>query len=491
LSTHERIGDKLAARMLCILVTGLVSLLTCRAFNANAQTETNLHLFTGGPNDGERPYAALVRGSDGNFYGTTPQGGTNKCNCGTVFQISPSGSYTTLYSFVGSPNDGSTPLAGLVQGSGGNFYGTTLSGGTNSCHCGTIFRISPSGSYATLYSFAGSPGDGGFPEAGLVQGSDGNLYGTASDGGTNSCNCGTVFRISPSGTCTTLYSFGSQPNDGSAPLAGLVQGSDSNFYGTASYGGTHNGGTVYRIAPSGTYTTLYSFAVSPNDGDQPDAGLVQGSDGNFYGTTLEGGTNNDGIVFRISPTGSLTNLHTFSGYPNDGDQPLAGLVQGSDGNFYGTTWLGGADEGGTIFRISPNGSFVNLYAFPNYANDGAGPVGGLVQGSNGNFYGTTQDGGINDIPNGGGGTVFKLTVPLNPPANQISGVQVTGDDVVISVPSVAGETYQLQFTADLTSGNWSNVANVSVTNCIGALMTLTNLGGALLPQGFYRFDITP
>jgi uncharacterized repeat protein (TIGR03803 family) len=471
-----------------------------RVFDAEAQTETNLHSFVGYPSDGWDPQAGLVQGSDGNFYGTTVAGGTStNCTfgCGTVFRISPSGSYTTLYSFVGSPTDGRSPHAGLVQGSNGNFYGTTYYAGSGPCFdgCGTVFRISPSGTETNLHSFGSSPTDGLNPN-GLVQGSDGNFYGTTESGGTN--NFGTVFRISPSGSYTNLYSFGGhQANDGSGPLAGLVQGSDGNFYGTTVSGGTNGSyGTVFRISTSGAYSNLYSFGSSPTDGENPYAGLVQGSDGNFYGTTRLGGTNggDNGTVFRISPSGSYTSLYSFVGSPTDGYWPQAGIVQGSDGNFYGTTTGGGSNSWGTVFRISASGAYSNLYSFVGSPSDGGEPQAGLVQGSDGNFYGTTEYGGTSSNCADGCGTVFKLTVPLSPPPypiNQITGIQKSGTNIVFNVVSIAGETYQLQFSSSMKPTNWVNVAGVSVTNSIGSILTLTNFAGANQPQGFYRFDITP
>jgi uncharacterized repeat protein (TIGR03803 family) len=490
-------------KILRILLVIVLLVLAGRTFNAAAQTETNLHSFSG-PTDGQSPLAGLVQGSDGNFYGTTYGGGTNYD--GTVFRISPGGSYTNLYSFGNSPTDGTSPSAGLVQGSDGNFYGTTSFGGTSSnCfNCGTVFWISPSGSYTNLYSFGNSPNDGMTPYAGLVQGSDGNFYGTTYAGGANLYG-GTVFRISPSGSYTQLYNFGSSPTDGTSPSAGLVQGSDGNFYGTTYFGGTSTNcvsgcGTVVRISPSGSETNLYSFGSSPTDGYRPEARLVQGSDGNFYGTTYGGGATSTnynpicacygvGTVFRISPSGSETNLHSFIGFPTDGANPYGGLVQGSDGNFYGTTDSGGTNYDGTVFRISATGSYSNLYSFGSVTNDGNNPRAGLVQGSDGNFYGTTFEGGTNNL-----GTVFKLTVPLSPPPypiNQITGVHVAATNIVFNVVSIAGETYQLQFSGSMKPTNWVNVAGVSVTNSIGALLTLTNSGGAVGPQGFYRFDITP
>jgi uncharacterized repeat protein (TIGR03803 family) len=456
----------------------IVLLLLAGGFGrASGQTLTTLWSFSVSDGNGQAPLAGLVQSSDGNFYGTTKYGGNTNLNgglgVGTVFRITPSGSLTSLHSFSGG--DGAEPYAELVQGSDGNFYGTAYYGGASTnCFngCGTVFQISPGGSFSNLYSFSGN--DGAAPRAGLVQGRDGNFYGTTQGGGAN--YDGTIFRISPTGIFTNLYSFSG--SDGAEPYAGLVRGSDGNFYGTTFLGGVSNIGTVFRISPSGSFTNLYSF-ISGFPGDGPYAGLVQGSDGNFYGTTSGGGTTDAGAVFRISPSGSFTNLYSFFGFA----APRAELVQGSDGNFYGTTVGGGTNSClcGTVFRISPSGSLTNPYSFNNDSN-GALPDARLVQGSDGNFYGTTHF---------GPGTVFKLFIPLNPPANQISAVQLAGNEIAISIPSVAGETYQLQFSTDLSSGDWSNIPDASVTNSIGAMLTLTNFGGASSPQGFYRFSITP
>ena len=229
----------------------------------------------------------------------------------------------------------------------------------------------------------------------------------------------------------------------------------------------------------------------PHRGATPFSGLAQGSDGNFYGTTYTGGTNitcasGCGTVYRISPSGSYSNLYSFVGFPTDGAQPFAAPVLGSDGNFYGTTFAGGTANSGTVFRISPSGSFSNLYSFGSRPNDGLEPFAGLVQGSDGNFYGTAERGGTNSA-----GVVFRISIPLNTPANQISRINLAGTNVVLAIPSVAGETYQLQFSSSMKPTNWVNVSAVSVTNSIGALLTLTNSGGAVGPRGFYRFDITP
>ena len=381
------------------------------------------------------------------------------------------GTLTNLHSFIGS--DGYCPVGALVQGSDGNFYGTTAGGGANSL--GNVFSISPSGTLTNLYSFSGPPNDGSHPQSWLVHGNDGNFYGTSYSGGDS--NAGTVFRISPSASFTNLWSF-TGGSDGAKPWAGLLQGSDGNFYGTTYSGGDSNAGTVFRISPSASFTNLWSF-TGGSDGANPEAGLAQGTDGDFYGTTARGATSNAGSVFRISPSGTLTTLYSFSG-GSDGTAPWAGLLQGSDGNFYGTT-AGGT---GTVFRISPSGSFTNLYSFQ--GTDGSNPSAGLVQGIDGAFYGTTRFGGA-----ASDGTVFRLIVPLSPPPNQISGIWLDGTNIVITIPSIAGEIYQLQSRESLVDGDWSNVADACVSNSIGGSLTLTDFGAASQAQRFYRFGITP
>ena len=331
-------------------------------------TLTTLYSFCSAPNcaDGSSPSAALVQATDGNFYGTTNYSGSGDyCNygCGTVFKITPGGNLTTLHNFDGT--DGGYPVAPLVQGSDGNLYGTTSRFGANGA--GTVFKMAPNGTLTTLYNLCAQGGsnctDGSYPSAGLVQASDGNFYGTTISGGTNDNGIGgTVFKITPSGTLTTLYSFCSQPNcaDGAVLYAGLVQTSDGNLNGTTYEGGTTNNncpsgcGTIFKITPSGVLTTLHSF--DGTDGSAPGAGL-QASDGNFYGVT-GGGTNSDGTVFKITPNGTLTTLHSFDG--TDGEGP-SGLLQASDGNFYGTTYGGGTTTNncpsgcGTVFSLSgPN-----------------------------------------------------------------------------------------------------------------------------------------
>jgi uncharacterized repeat protein (TIGR03803 family) len=297
----------------------------------------------------------------------------------------------------------------LIQGSDGNFYGTTASGGPN--NVGTVFRMTPDGTVTILHNFTGS--EGAVPAAGLFQATDGNFYGTTEYGGTY--DMGTVFRMTQDGTVTALYNFGG--GDGAYPFAGLVQASDGSFYGTTYAGGAHNFGTVFKITPDATFTLLYSFSAS--DGANPTAGLIQASDGNLYGTTINslygtsgtGTVTDGGTIYRITPAGVLTTLHTFGlGDPANGAYPFGELLQGVDGNFYGTTWEGGVTLlYGTLYMITPSGVFTLLHSF---GQGGCAPLGGLIQDAAGDLYGTTIRNSIE--PNSGPtdhGTVFKFTLP--------------------------------------------------------------------------------
>jgi uncharacterized repeat protein (TIGR03803 family) len=367
-------------------------------------------------------YGNLAQGRDGRLYGTT-----SALSTGSVFSLTAAG----VISAERMPESLQSPYAGLVLGVDGNLYGTTFYGGDigeclddDGVGCGAIFKGTPGGNLTQIYSFCAQANcaDGAKPIAGLIQAADGNFYGTTSSGGGfGPCflNCGTIFKITPTGTLTTLHIFCSQGNcnDGAIPHAGLVQGTDGNFYGTTSAGGLGtecNGGcgTVFEITPRGTLSTLHSFALA--DGAQPFAGVVQAADGDFYGTTFEGGGNTAcefgcGTVFKISRNGTLTTLHTFDSM--DGAMPVAGLVQGTDGNFYGTTVAGGVHNAGTIFSITPKGLLTTLYNFCAQLACGDGGIanGGLLQSTDGVFYGTTSAGGSD-----GYGSVYSLGVGLAP-----------------------------------------------------------------------------
>jgi uncharacterized repeat protein (TIGR03803 family) len=320
--------------------------------------------------------------------------------------------FKSLMNFDGT--DGLRPTyMSVVQGLDGNMYGTTAYGGVN--NEGTVFKITPSGTLTTLYSFCSkaSCADGANPQAGLTLVLNGDFYGTTGAGG---LGYGTVFKITPTGTLTTLYNFCSQSGciDGITPIGQLVQGTDGNFYGTTVHGGKygcggcHGAGVVFKITPGGKLTTVYNFCAETNcnDGAYPSAGVIQGSDGNFYGTALSGGSASAGTAFKLTPKGTLTVLYTFCSVSGctDGINPYGALVQGTDGNFYGTT-DGDDSNNGTVFKLTPTGKLTTMANF-NGSSDNAVPLAGLVQATDGNFYGTAftnyRDGNCC-------GGVFKLT----------------------------------------------------------------------------------
>ncbi|HEX3627693.1 MAG TPA: choice-of-anchor tandem repeat GloVer-containing protein [Verrucomicrobiae bacterium] len=411
-----------------------------------------LYSFTGG-NDGANAVAGLAQANDGNLYGTTEKGGTN--GYGTIFRITVGGALTPLYSFTGG-NDGAHPYAGLVQATDGYLYGTTEDGGTNGY--GAVFRITTNGAMTPLYSFTYGR-DGANPRGGLVQAGDGFIYGTTTEGGTNFD--GTVFRMSTNGAMTPLYSF-SDGHTGSFPEAALVQANDGNLYGTTYEGGTNGFGAVFRITTN-ALISLYSF-TNGHDGAYPVAGLVQANDGNLYGTTEDGGTNLDGAIFRITTNGILTPIYSFTD-GHDGALPEAGLVQAGDGNLYGTSYAGGTNGYGSIFQIITNGALTPLYSFTD-GRDGAVPFAGLTA-ANGILYGTASGGGTS-----GKGTVFELT--LSPPALKIL---FDGHQSVLSWPAWAN-TYILQSTTNLASPNWTTISN----GVSGTAATVTNS----LPAQYFR-----
>ncbi len=389
------------------------SAVTSATFTIHQQTATltSLASFGGTSTSGTHPVAPLVQDENGKFYGTTMSGGAH--GDGTIFEITTEGVVTTVYSFGSKANDGSGPASGLIIGSNGNLYGTTRGGGAN--NQGTIFQLTPSGILTTLHAFTGK--DGALP-TNLIQASDGDFYGATSLGGAH--DLGAVFRMTPAGLLTTLFSFNGI--DGSLPTAPLVQGPDGNFYGATDGGGPGftgqyytGAGTLFRITPSGSLTTLYTF--NGTDGAAPDQGLVVGKDGDFYGTASSGGNGYTpitgglygtgyGVVFKLTKDGALTSLHRFSG--TDGDNPVSSLLPGDDGNFYGTTYLGGTDGDGTVYEITPTGVFTSLYSFSR--SNGYLPSAPLVQSSDGDFYGTTASGGTANKNILEAGTVFKFSV---------------------------------------------------------------------------------
>lgn len=404
---------------------------------ANGYTMATLHAFGSGI-DGIYPYAGLIQGRNGMLYGNAVVGG--RIGQGSIYRIQTNGSYAQLFSFTGG-SDGAAPYASLLQATNDFLYGTTTAGGTNSQ--GTIYRVNLAGQLVGLYSFTGGA-DGGTGQAGLIQGSDGDFYGMAESGGVNSL--GTIFRITASGVFTTLYTFSGE--DGAYPYGTLLQAADGNIYGTTSSGGEFYSGNIFSITPAGVFTSLYRF-TGGTDGAYPLAALIQGRDGNFYGTTYQGGTNGFGTVFKFTTNGILTTLHSFE--HTDGAHPFAGLVQAANGNFYGATEIGGLNDGGTVYQITPDGEFTTIVHFN--SSNGASPEGTLLQATDGNLFGTTLYGGANHA-----GLVYKLTVPVPPqiitqPTNVVAFVG-SSTSFQVSVIGTAPLTYQWQFNGtNLVNGD--------------------------------------
>jgi uncharacterized repeat protein (TIGR03803 family) len=336
--------------------------------------------------NGAAPYAPLVQARDGNFYGTAYDGGPS--GYGIVFRIDSAGTLTTLYSFSNSSGSGQHPYGGLIEATDGFLYGTTVYGGTRGY--GTVFRIDLSGNLTILHSFQGD--DGMAPYAGLIQGTDGNFYGTTERG----YSYGTVFKMDSVGNITILHRFG--VTDGAYPRARLIQAVDGRLYGTTSVAGSAGGGTVFRVdSLGGSFAILRNFTSAT--GGNPYSELVQSTDGNFYGTTSQGGGSGYGTVFRLDLAGNLTVLRSFT-YGN-GANPYAALAQGTDGSLYGTTTSGGSSGRGTIFKIDTVGNLTTLSNFG--GTDGARPYSALAKSVDGKFYGTTAQGGESDF-----GTVFRI-----------------------------------------------------------------------------------
>jgi len=343
-------------------------------------TETVLYSFAGG-SDGEYPQSGLAEDAQGNLYGTTTEGGTD--NLGTVFKLAPDGTETVLHSFVGGYDNGATPFGGVILDSKGNLYGTTQDGGSSYCPgtCGVVYKITRRGKERVIYKFQGSP-DGEYPLSSLLMDKAGNLYGTTLGGGvqSNYCGvgCGTVFELSPSGkdtwSETVIYSFQGNGNDTTNPWANVIADRAGNLYGTATLGGNYNDcnfggcGAVFELSPSknGSWMeqVLYAF-TSEKDGDTPYAGLVRDRTGNLYGTTFSGPRSANcafygcGSAFKLAPDGTFSVLRTFKGGAKDAANSSANLLIDAKGNLYGTSEAGGGgacnDEGqlgcGTVFRL--------------------------------------------------------------------------------------------------------------------------------------------
>ncbi|MGD0190966.1 MAG: choice-of-anchor tandem repeat GloVer-containing protein [Rhizomicrobium sp.] len=373
--------------------------------------ESVLYSFCSQPNcsDGSNPVAGLIADSSGNLYGTASQGGSTACGngCGVVFKITPGGTETVLHAFTGG--DGQYADSSLIMDSSGNLYGTTATGGgQGNCNmgCGVAFKIAPNGTETVLHAFTGG-NDGGYPGGALIADAQGNLYGLATAGGSNCTGfgCGVLFKITPGGTESVLYSFCAQPAcaDGANPVGGLTADTHGNFFGVTGGGSTYGDGVVFEYAANGTETALYAF-TDGTDGGIIQSGVIADKAGNLYGTATSDGAYGAGNVYKVAPSGTETVLYSFCAQPNcaDGANSDASVIFDGKGNLYGTTDSGGASDAGAVFELAPNGKETVLHSFSYSNGDGASPEANLLK-IKGELYGTTSSGGANS-----GGTVFKL-----------------------------------------------------------------------------------
>lgn len=444
------------------------------------QTYTVLYSFGTNSGDPKNPQTngLMSQGRDGNLYSTSNAGGS--FNLGAAFTITPAGTLTKLLDFK------NVPLGGLNLGFDGNFYGTTSIGGTT--NAGTVFKITPTGQLTTLWNFKTT--DGGNPSYPPFQGQDGNFYGSAPGG---SLGYGLIYKLTSAGLAALGTFNATNGNGPNLP----TQGTDGSFYGTARFGGTHGFGcsigcgTVYKLSPNGTITVLHPFGGYPNDGANPVGVLVQGNDGNFYGTTLAGGAHNYGSVFKMTPSGQVTVLYSFCSLAGcaDGKNPYVGLIAATDGNLYGTA-QGGAHNAGEIFKVTTTGVFTTLYSFCNVTAcaDGFFPQTPLMQHTNGKFYGVTESGGANAL---NGGVFYSLDVGLKPFVNLLTWTGKVGKTVEILGQGFNGAT-KVSFNGTAATFSISSDTYLTAVVPNGAttgFVTVTTSEGTL--KSNRKFIVTP
>jgi len=445
---------------------------------------------------GENPQqASIVQGVDGNFYGAANHGGT--FGEGSIFKVTPDGTLSELYAFcttLGNCTDGRFP-SGLILGADGNFYGITGSGGATDF--GSLFKLTPDGTLTTVYSFCPSPGcfQGQSPSGALALGIDGNFYGTTQIGGFP--GHGIVFKITPAGVLTALHVFCKVTNcpDGANPVAGLVLARDGTFYGTTTRGGSTQNGTIFRIGPTGNFTTLHNFCTETNcsDGDTPNGPLAITFDGHIFGAAGGGGTGSldgspSGLIYELTAGGTYSTIYNFCVVTNcqDGIDPQD-ITLGVDGRLYGVTQSGGFTNNGTIFRLTTGGVLTRLHSFSNA--DGRIPGSALVEGTDGFYYGTTTYGGVYDKKNCqqiGCGTVYRM----GPPGSKafVKTVQPgghVGDSVIILGNNLTGTT---SVTFHGTAASFTVVSATEITATVPAGAT-TGTIQVVTPSGTLNSNV--
>jgi uncharacterized repeat protein (TIGR03803 family) len=453
-TSHQRFGA-----LLWYLALTCWALFLLSAWQVNAQFTYELLKSFGSPElPGSSPYAGLFEASDGALYGATSSGGADGLSGGTVFKIDlESNGYSVLRGFDNITTDGRSPIGGVIEASDGLLYGAAQSGGSS--NLGTVFKLHRDGSgFVVLRNLGTSTNDAAVPWGRLVEGSDGSLYGTTAGGG-GRLSVGTVFRLNKDGSgYAVLHGFRSSTNryDGYYPRCGLLEGSDGALYGTTEWGGSDDDGTVFKLSKNGSnYMVLHNFGSIPEDGEYPTAALTEGSDGILYGVAPRGGTANGGAVFKLNKDGSdYRVLRSFGTTPTDGRSLRGALIEGSDGALYGTTMSGGStNEGGvgTVFRLSRNGSnYAVLYRFGTVPGDGRAPLSSLVESRDGSFYGVTAGGGSSV----GGGIFFRLRFVLR------SALRMTPDGPRLDFGGAPGRSYDVQ-RALMVRGPWDTIATRS------------------------------
>jgi uncharacterized repeat protein (TIGR03803 family) len=475
--TRIRVFRMFAIALLTITVV-------CSAKFAHAQYSVLYNFGSGSGSPPEFPVGAIAQGRDGSLYGTTNSGGAN--NAGTVFKITPAGKLLVLYSFCSQAScaDGSTPLGGLTLRPDGHFIGTTSAGASH--NAGTIFDISQTGTLTTLYTFTNGT-DGGAPRAAPILGPDGEFYGTTTTGGAPS-SCGSIYRLGA--TFSVLHDFNRVL--GCEPLVPLVLGMDGNFYGTTIGGGMTGLGVIFKATYRPGLAPLFTV-LNNLDGTtlaSPQAPLIEGSDGNFYGTTSGGGPGNNGVIFKMTPSGSVSVLHNLNG-TTDGSGPLTGLVQATDGNFYGTASVGGSTSGdcigegcGTLFQVTPAGGFLVLNTFDSFT--GSAPSSSPFQHTNGLLYGEASTGGL-----GLAGVFYSWNGSLPPFVSTVQLTRAVGSAVEILGQGFTSTT-TVSFNGVAASATVQSGTSLTATVPAGAttgFITVTTSSGTLTSNR--QFVVTP